>query len=37
VEHAARDGGAANFEKLLRAALHELSAPGQKGTRGSRA
>jgi Holliday junction DNA helicase RuvA len=28
VEHAARDGGAANFEKLLRAALHELSSRG---------
>lgn len=36
VEHAARDGRAANFEKLLRAALHELSAPGQKGTRAGR-
>jgi Holliday junction DNA helicase RuvA len=31
VERAGRDGGAGNFEALLRAALHELSAPGQKG------
>ena len=36
VERAGRDGAggaAANFEALLRAALHELSAPAQKGTR----
>ena len=31
VERAGRDGGAgANFEALLRAALHELSAPGKR-------
>jgi Holliday junction DNA helicase RuvA len=31
VERAGRDGGAGNFEALLRAALHALSAPAQKG------
>jgi Holliday junction DNA helicase RuvA len=33
VERAARGGGADNFEAVLRAALHELSAPGKKASR----
>jgi holliday junction DNA helicase RuvA len=31
VERAARDGGAGNFEALLRGALQVLSAPGKRG------
>jgi Holliday junction DNA helicase RuvA len=33
VERAARGGRADNFEAVLRAALHELSAPGKKASR----